>query len=177
MKKLSLACLAAWLAVPGMASAIDGTIRIEGSIIARTCVVTNGAAPSADVRVRLPTVAVGELTASGDFAGRTPFIIRVADCDADVAQTYFEPGPNVDISTNNLSLTDGPDAAQNVQLQLLNADFSQILLGNPLPFQNTQVVAVSSGEAELRYYAQYVSTGNVGAGLASSNVQFTVVYP
>ena len=177
MKTASIAALAIALALPASASAADGTLRFEGSVIAPTCVLTNGPTP-ADIRVKLPAVAVSALSAAGQTAGRTPFFIRVADCDAATAQvqTYFEPGPTINTSSNNLSLQGGAGNAGNVELQLLNADHSQVLLGNPLGLQNTQSVAVESGGAALRYYAQYVATGAATAGAANSSVTFTMIY-
>ncbi|MGO1070660.1 fimbrial protein [Lysobacter sp. CA199] len=176
MKTASIAVLAIALALPAAAQAVDGTIHIEGSVIAPTCVLTNGPTP-ADIRVKLPAVAVSALNQSGQTAGRTPFVIRIADCDSTTAQiqTYFEPGPTVNTSTNNLTLEGGNNAG-NVELQLLNADHSQILLGNPSGLQNSQAAAVSGGGADLRYYAQYVATGAATAGAANSSVTFTMIY-
>ena len=167
----------ALLAASSAASAYDGTIHFEGSVIAPTCVLTNGPSP-ADIRVRLPAVAVSALSAAGEVAGRTPFIIRVADCDASTTQiqTFFEPGPTINTSNNNLTLEGGTGTAANVELQVLNADFSQVLLGNPLALQNSQQVAVDTGGAALRYYAQYFATGAATAGSANSSVTFTMIY-
>ncbi|WP_288194998.1 hypothetical protein [uncultured Phyllobacterium sp.] len=109
---------------------------------------------------------------------RGEYLPRAADCGATVAQvqTFFEPGPTIDTSSNNLTLQGGTGIAGNVQLQLLNADHSQVLLGNPLGLQNTQSVAVEGGGAALRYYAQYVATGAATAGAANSSVTFTMIY-
>ncbi|MGH8079085.1 MAG: fimbrial protein [Lysobacter sp.] len=177
MKTASIAVLAVALALPASAFAADGTLHFEGSVIAPTCVLTNGPTP-ADIRVKLPAVAVSALSAAGQTAGRTPFFIRVADCDAGTAQvqTYFEPGPTINTSSNNLSLEGATGNAGNVELQVLNADHSQVLLGNPLGLQNTQSVAIESGGAALRYYAQYVATGAATAGAANSSVTFTMIY-
>lgn len=177
MKRVSALLLAVALVAPGLVLAADGAIHFDGSVIAPTCVLTNGPTP-ADIRVKLPAVAVSALSQSGQTAGRTPFVIRVADCDATTAQvqTYFEPGPTVNINTNNLTLEGGANNAGNVELQLLNADHSQILLGNPSGLQNSQAAAVSGGGADLRYYAQYVATGAATAGAANSSVTFTMIY-
>lgn len=177
MKKASVVLFAIALAAPALASGADGTIHIEGSVIAPTCVITNGPTP-ADIRVRLPAVAVSALSSNGQTAGRTPFFIRIADCDASTSQiqTFFEPGPTINTASNNLSLQGGTGTAGNVELQLLNADHSQVLLGNPLGLQNSQSVAVQGGSADLRYYAQYVATGAATAGSANSSVTFTLIY-
>ncbi|WP_394541247.1 fimbrial protein [Lysobacter enzymogenes] len=177
MKGIAAAALLAVLAVPAVSKAADGTIHFEGSVIAPTCVLTNGPSP-ADIRVKLPAVAVSALSAAGEVAGRTPFIIRVADCDATTTQvqTFFEPGPTINTSNNNLTLQGGAGNAGNVELQLLNADYSQVLLGNPLALQNSQQVSVDTGGAALRYYAQYFATGAATAGAANSSVTFTMIY-
>ncbi|MEH6417197.1 fimbrial protein [Pseudomonas sp. CGJS7] len=177
MKTALAAAFALALAAPVAAYAADGTVHIEGSVIAPTCVLTNGPTP-ADIRVKLPPVAVSALASNGQTAGRTPLLIRIADCDATTAQvqTFFEPGPTINTSSNNLSLQGGGGVAGNVELQLLNGDYSQVLLGNPLGLQNTQTVAVENGGAALRYYAQYVATGAATAGSANSSVTFTLIY-
>ncbi|ALN55841.1 MULTISPECIES: fimbrial protein [Lysobacter] len=177
MKRASAIAFALALAVPGACFAADGTVHFEGSVIAPTCVLTNGPSP-ADIRVKLPAVAVSALSAAGEVAGRTPFIIRVADCDASTTQiqTFFEPGPTINTSNNNLTLQGGAGTAGNVELQVLNADYSQVLLGNPLALQNSQQVAVDTGGAALRYYAQYFATGAATAGSANSSVTFTMIY-
>ncbi|WP_206410471.1 fimbrial protein [Lysobacter enzymogenes] len=177
MKRVSALLFAVALAAPGLAFAADGTVHFEGSVIAPTCVLTNGPTP-ADIRVKLPAVAVSALASAGQVAGRTPFIIRVADCNAGIGQvqTFFEPGPTIDTSSNNLTLQGGAGVAGNVQLQVLNADHSKVLLGNPLGLQNTQSVATEGGAAALRYYAQYVATGAATAGSANSSVTFTMIY-
>jgi len=163
--------------LPTAAAASDGTIHFEGSVIAPTCTLTNGPSP-ADIRVKLPAVAVSALSAAGQVAGRTPFIIRVADCDAATTQvqTFFEPGPTINTRSNNLTLQGGAGTAANVELQLLNADYSQVLLGNPLGLQNSQQASVDAGGAALRYYAQYFATGAASAGSANSSVTFTMIY-
>ncbi|MNV81153.1 hypothetical protein D3C71_1748000 [compost metagenome] len=51
-----------------------------------------------------------------------------------------------------------------------------MLLGNPLALQNSQQVAVDTGGAALRYYAQYFATGAATAGAANSSVTFTMIY-
>ncbi|ROU09353.1 hypothetical protein D9T17_00550 [Lysobacter enzymogenes] len=111
-------------------------------------------------------------------AGRTPFIIRVAACDAATTQvqTFFEPGPTINTSNNNLTLAGGAGTAAHVELQVLNANYSQVLLGNPLALQNSEQVAVDTGGAALRYYAQYYAPGAASAGSANSSVTFTKIY-
>jgi len=168
-------CLTACM--PGISSAIDGTINITGMVSASTCKI-NGAVSPVAVAVALPTVSTAALAAAGNVAGRTPFTIALTGCTVALtkAQTYFEPGPTVDTATNNLLLQGGAGVAANVELQLLNADFTQILLGNAATSQNSLQANLVSGAANLNYYAQYVATGVSGAGTANSSVTFTMVY-
>lgn len=178
MKYLIHGLAAALLAVPLAAEAADGTIHFEGSVVEPGCVVIAHSSP-ADIRVTLPPVATSVLAEAGQTAGRTPFYISIAGCNdtAQSARTYFEPGPTVNVATNNLSLEAGAATAQNVELQLLNEDFSKIRLGNPAELQNSQSGAIVDGELSLRYYAEYVATGAASAGSANSSVMFTMVYP
>ncbi|WP_226470683.1 fimbrial protein [Luteimonas panaciterrae] len=178
MKYSELCCIAALAIAPLTSNAADGTIYFTGSVVSPGCVVTARATP-AEIRVTLPPVATGTLAEAGRTAGRTPFYINLAGCDAgaDQVRTYFEPGPTVNLSTNNLTLEPGPETAGNVELQLLNGDYSRIRLGNPSELQNSQPITITDdGEASLRYYAEYVATGKATAGSANSSVMFTMVY-
>ncbi|MBC3931668.1 fimbrial protein [Undibacterium curvum] len=162
--------------LPGTASAIDGTINITGKVTASTCNL-NGATAPVTINVALPTVSTAALATAGSVAGRTPFTIALTNCSASMtkAQTYFEPGPTINAASNNLILQ-GAGVAANVELQLLNADASKILLGNPLATQNSQIGNVTSGSGTLNYFAQYIATGASGAGSANSSVTFTMIY-
>jgi major type 1 subunit fimbrin (pilin) len=161
---------------PGMAAASDGTVNITGLVTASTCKINTATSP-VTIAVALPTVSTSALPSAGTTAGRTPFTIALSNCTAALskAQTYFEPGPTVDTATNNLILQ-GAGSAANVELQLLNADSSKILLGNAIASQNTATAAITGGAATLNYFAQYYATGVAGAGTANSSVTFTMVY-
>ena len=171
---VSSACFVA--ALPGVASASDGTINITGLVTASTCKI-NAATSPVTITVALPTVSTSALPSAGSVAGRTPFSIALTNCSAALtkAQTYFEPGPTVDVATNNLILQ-GAGVATNVELQLLNSDSTKILLGNPIATQNTLAGNITAGSGNLNYFAQYVATGVAGAGTANSSVTFTMVY-
>lgn len=165
------------LGVAPLAQAADGTIHFKGSVVSAGCVVTARATP-ADINVTLPPVSTSVLNERGKTAGRTPFFISVAGCEADATtvRTYFESGPTVNLSTNNLSIEPGEGSAGNVELQLLNGDFSRIRLGLPPELQNSKPLVTADGEGSLRYYAEYVATGQATAGRADSSVMFTLVY-
>lgn len=173
---MTAATVSLFALLPGTASAIDGTIQITGKVTASTCNL-NGATSPVTINVALPTVSTAALPSAGSVAGRTPFSIALTNCSASMtkAQTYFEPGPTINSATNNLILQ-GAGVAANVELQLLNADASKIVLGNPLATQNSQIGNVTAGTGTLSYFAQYVATGASGAGSANSSVTFTMIY-
>lgn len=176
MKLSILASLAVASVLPLSAYAVDGNLNIEGSVTASTCKINAGTSPVV-VDVHLPTVSTAALPSNASTAGRTGFSIALTNCSAAVtkAQTYFESGPTVNAASNNLRLS-GSGAAANVELQLLNADASKIMLGNPYATQNSQQVNVTSGAATLNYFAEYYATGAAGAGTANSSVAFSMVY-
>lgn len=178
MRHTILGLAIALMAVPFAANAADGKIHFEGSVVEPGCVVIAHSSP-ADIRVTLPPVASSVLAEAGRTAGRTPFFISIAGCNntAKNAHTYFEPGPAVNVATNNLTLEAGAATARNVELQLLNENFSKIRLGNPAELQNSQAGTIVDGELSLRYYAEYVATGAASAGSANSSVMFTMTYP
>jgi major type 1 subunit fimbrin (pilin) len=166
---LSLAALA-----PAISQAADGTITFQGNITAQTCKIS-GNGGGKDFTVTLPTVSTSSLTAAGATAGRTPFRIALTECSGsgNVA-TYFEPGPTIDTTTGQLKSN---GTATNVQVGLLNNDFSKIMLGAAQSSQNSKPIAIASGAANLDYVAQYVATGAATAGAVNSSVMYTIIYP
>lgn len=159
---------------PRTASAVDGTINITGSVNASTCQI-NGAASPATIAVTLPTVSATSLNAAGVVAGRTPFTIALTGCGAlTKATTFFEPGPTI-MADGNLKNASG--TATGVEVQLLNgADLSAIKLAAASGSQNSTQATLTSGAANLNYYAQYFATAAAGAGTVSTSVQFTMLY-
>lgn len=168
--------LCAALALPA-AMAADGQIEFAGEINGTTCKI-NGDQP--DFQVDLPAVSRTALAVVGQGAGRTPFDIKLTECDADVrVATYFEPGPTVNPVTGRLVIDTGADQATNVEVALLNDRFGKIELGKPFAEQNSQIVDIVSGSATLDYYAEYVraTTNAVGPGEVKTRIQYSIVYP
>ncbi|MGR2679644.1 fimbrial protein [Chromobacterium haemolyticum] len=171
MKKL-VTVLAAGLSFYATgALAADGTITINGNIVANTCTINSTG--GASFTVTLPTVGVSSLATAGQTAGSTPFSINLSNCPATLknAVTHFEIGPTVDAATGNLK---NAGAATNVEVQLLNNTLQAINLANNT---NSQIVPISSGTATLNYYAQYIATGGAaGAGAVNTSVQYSMTY-
>jgi len=158
---------------PRTASAVDGTITINGTINSSTCKI-NGANSPAAIAVTLPTVSTTSLNAAAAVAGRTPFSINLTNCGSlTKATTFFEPGPTI-MADGNLKNATG--TATGVEVQLLNNDFSAINLSAASGSQNSAQATLTSGAGTLNYYAQYYATVAAGAGSVATSVQFTMLY-
>ncbi|NML29904.1 fimbrial protein [Paraburkholderia antibiotica] len=175
-RSLAFAAIAAAVGFPAASYAADGTITFNGNITAQTCTISgNGGGPN--FTVTLPTVSTSALSADGSTAGRTPFNIALTNCspDSGTALTYFEPGATVDTATGRLLNATG--SASNVEIGLLNQDYSSIQLGAAQTSQNSQSATISGGAATLDYFAQYVATGGAaGAGSVNTTTLYSIVY-
>jgi major type 1 subunit fimbrin (pilin) len=169
-----VAVVSATALAPRTASAVDGTITINGTINASTCKI-NGANSPAAVAVTLPTVSTTSLNAAGAVAGRTPFTLALTNCTGlTKATTFFEPGPTINTDGN---LKNATGTATGVEVQLLNgADFSAINLSAASGSQNSTQATLTGGAANLTYYAQYYATAAAAAGTVATSVQFTMLY-
>lgn len=172
------------------AHAADGRITIDGEIADSTCQI-NGLNKNADLTVKLPKVNSSALSADGDSAGLTSFTLKLTGCKATSGSVYphFQFGETVDPRTQRLiNSNTGNGGARNVQIALLNDDLSPIDLARDAGEQNvtkTELApvtagspAVTTGEATLKFYAQYVATGGAAsAGVVHANVMYAMVYP
>jgi major type 1 subunit fimbrin (pilin) len=169
-----IAAAAALLTTAAQAS--DGTITITGAVTATTCTINGGGAASS-FTVPLPTVSTSALPANGATAGRTAFKIALTGCTptTGTVATYFEPGTQVDLTTNRLK---NGGTATNVQVGVLNGDdMSAVLVGAAQASQNSHSASITAGAATLNYYAQYVATGGAaGAGSVNTSVTYTLIY-
>jgi len=164
---------------PRTAAAVDGTVTINGKVLAQTCTVegktyqANGSlSTAANKTVPLPNVLAPALNAAGSTAGRTGFTIAVAGCDAGLSSvTTTFSGTGIDTTTGALTNT---AATNGVQVQLLDSSQNPITLTSSY---NMPAVALVSGGATLQYYAQYYAkNGNATAGTVTSSVAFTLSY-
>ncbi len=176
-KIISALLIAAAATASQGAFAVDGTITFTGNITAQTCTINGNGSGSNNFTVPLSSVSTSSLTTAGQYANRTPFTIALTACTpaSGNVHTYFEAGPTVDTATGNLILASG--GATNVEIGLLNSDYSAITIGAADASQNSKSVAISSaGAATLKYWAQYVATGVATAGAANSSVMYSLVY-
>ena len=176
MKKnlLTAALAIAGLATFASAHAADGTIEFTGNITANTCSI-NGGNGGENFTVALPTVSSKTLEVAGSTAGRTPFKIALSGCTSDQpVSVHFEGGPTVSQETGRLMVDAG--GASQVELGLLNNSFGEIKAGAATGQQNSQVVNLANGKADLDYFVEYHSLGNATAGAANSRVQYSISY-
>lgn len=170
----------ATLIVAGLAAASnsafaeDGTITFTGNITSQTCTINGNGTSQNNFTVSLPPVNASVLATDGQTAGRTPFSINLTGCTGEgQVYTYFQPGDTTDLQSGNLKVTGG---AQNVQVSLLNSDFSKIKTGADAATQNSKPVAITAGGATLSYFAEYVAMGEAKPGAVNSSVLYTLAY-
>ncbi|KVL24393.1 fimbrial protein [Burkholderia ubonensis] len=179
MSKKALSILLATAGLVTAASsahAADGTITIMGEITSQTCSIS-GNGGGKDFTVDLPTVSTSALSSTGTTAGRKPFKLSLTNCTSGSGNVsvYFEPGTTVNAGTGNLLNATG--TAKNVEIGLLNKNGSSIKLGAAQAQQNSQVVAITGGSAELEYAAQYVAMGGAAtAGTVNTSVMYSIAY-
>ncbi len=158
------------------AQAYDGTITFAGVVTSQTCTVNGNGTGSHDFTVTLPAVSASALSAATAVAGRTPFNISLSACSAGSGNvhTLFESASNIDPATGNLTLNTG--GASNVEIQLLNSDYSAIALNRGDSTQNSKSTKITAGTATLNYFAQYYATGLASAGNVATSVLYTMSY-
>ena len=127
-------------------TAIDGTITINGQVVANTCTVTvNGGGNTGTVALKpAPTSA---LATTGSTYGDMPFNIAVTGCDSSLnGKTVLPYWSGTNVNSNGRLNSTG--TAKNVDLQLLNQDDSTpIILNAPEGGQATTGATVASGAA------------------------------
>ncbi|MEJ8856443.1 fimbrial protein [Variovorax robiniae] len=185
--KSKFAAIAIATSLLGLASigahAADGTITITGTVTDSTCSI-NGIASGAqaDKAVVLPTVSAGSLATNGATAGTsspTDLNFSLSGCTgpATKAIASFENGTNVDQTTGNLKNTASTGPATNVQVRLLNSSMQPInLTNNSNNTLASNAATITSGNALLKYFAQYFATGKATSGAVNTSVQYTMQY-
>lgn len=173
---LSLAAVFAAAALPASAAPATGTgkVTFNGMLIADTCKV---ATDSQDQTVQLPVVSTQSLSVKGDTAGSTAFEIEVIECPdtVDQVQAHFEM-TNMDAATRTLLNLATASAADNVTVQLLNADGTEIPAGSTGKAFEVTGTGATRG-ATMIYGGQYYSLGGPSAGAIQTFAEFTLAYP
>ncbi|EEL0142665.1 fimbrial protein [Salmonella enterica subsp. enterica serovar Montevideo] len=161
------------------AMAFDGAINFNGKVVDQTCSVDTA---SKNLTVTLPTVAATSLGAVSKTTGMTPFYIKLTGCGVDNNQSkkvklFFDNSATVDANTGNLINTATGTKAENVQVQLMNADATtEIKLNNDFADQQVSATDIAVSDVTLRYNARYYSTDVVTAGDVKATVNYTIAY-
>lgn len=176
--------LACGLAVP-LATAADGTITLTGEITGTTCTISGGtggvAGSGANFPVVLDKVQASALSTEGATASAKPFFIYVgggASCaDATkVAVLYESTSPAINPATGNLRNMPPKTAAAKVEVQILDGATRK-----PMDLRTghaSSTATVTGGLATLPFAARYIATGGAaGAGLVTTAVQYSVIFP
>jgi major type 1 subunit fimbrin (pilin) len=181
MKKIALPLIVAAMGLAASAAHAGpanngGTLTINGQLVANTCTVS-GNGQGNNFTVTLPSLSASELSAAGSTAGATGFNIALTDCTPATGNvhTFWEYGVNT-LSDGNL-LNNG--TAKNVEVQLVdyNQGRKSIDVSKADGAQNSQSVAITGGNANLQYAAQYISpAGSAAAGSVTTNVTYSMVY-
>lgn len=178
-KARALAVLVAATATSA-AMASDGTINFNGELKAETCqVAVNGAAGSAGTTVTLPTISTSQLTALGQVAAPTGFVIQLSKCSASLktASAFFEAGNSVEPVSGRLKNLTG--TATNAQLQLVDASNSKaIKAGDTSQVTTTSRIQIDPAglSADLPYAVQYYAQGATTPGTVITNVTYSINY-
>ena len=178
LKYLKVCAALAVVTSAGSAFASDGTITVVGEVVDTTCSIQVDNA-TRDATVVLPTVASAQLASTGETAGATPFNIALSGCTGDTlqnAKAYFEPGASVNMETGRLKLEVGTGKATELEVEILNSDYSPIHAGAAADNQNDVPVDISSGNGVLNYAARYFATGRATPGAVQTRVEYTVTY-
>ncbi|ELY3544905.1 type 1 fimbrial protein [Cronobacter turicensis] len=184
MKKLALGLsLAAAMGFAATAQAAStGTITFEGELTATSCDVTVDGQGS-DATVTLPTLGINQLEAAGKTAGRTNFLMELANCEGTLktVAAYFEAGASVDPVTGRLKNATGTDNAKNVSLQLRDGSstsYAVIKAGSASQATDTTYIAydATDGSATLPYAVEYYAEDATTAGKVNSSVVYSLMY-
>jgi major type 1 subunit fimbrin (pilin) len=172
------------------AYAADGRIQFNGTISDQTCKI-NGSDKNADLVVSLPKVNTSALSTPNDRAGLVSFVLKLTGCKAKSGTVYphFLMGETVDPTTGRLfNSSRGLGGAKNVQIKLLGSDLGVLQLARDSGDQNVLKAelepvsagepAVTTGEATMKFYSQYVASGGPATtGELESTVLYEMVYP
>lgn len=158
--------------------ASDGVINFAGELVDQTCTITIDGGPSPQTK-NLPIVSTSLLTAPGQVAGATSFLIGLTGCAATPSSvtTFYEAGGAVDPITGRMRNT--ASGANNVELQLLDGGpaASPILIGSDTQTTtNTRYTIDASGGVTMPYAVQYYATGVTTPGIVESQVTFSIDY-
>ncbi|HCI4588850.1 TPA: fimbrial protein [Klebsiella quasipneumoniae subsp. quasipneumoniae] len=161
---------------PGSNAGTQGTggqVIFNGSITDSSCNIDSA---STSQTVDLGKWASTYFTSTGFETTKTPFHISVKDCPASVKNVAVLFDGARDQSDNTLLATTG--GAAGVAIKLYEDDKSTaVSLGKASQAKNVVAGATAgTGTADLKFFADYISTGAVTAGDANGTANFNMIY-
>lgn len=145
----------------------------NGSITDSSCNVDSG---STSQTVDLGKWASSYFTGAGSETTKTPFHIKVKDCPASVAKVAVLFDGARDQSDATLLATNG--GATGVAIKLYEDDQNTAVSLGKVSKDHPVVAGATAGTgtADLKFFADYVSTGAVAAGDANGTANFNMIY-
>ncbi|HZJ94614.1 MAG TPA: fimbrial protein [Thiopseudomonas sp.] len=175
MRKVPFALiLACGLASGSAFAATQGTVTINGEVVAETCAIVAG---DVDKTVTLATVPESAFTAADQIVAPQTFTIGLENCNAgvDVYAAFSAPIADVDSTTYTLI---NKGTAGNVNVVLTEQDDTKILLNDETYTLTTaQTVTTVADANTLTYRAAYYSTdAAVTAGTVTATANYVIAY-
>lgn len=157
---------------PGTGAGTQGTggvVEFSGEIVDTSCNITP---TSKDVKVDLGKWAKSYFSAIGDETTKTPFTISVDNCPTSVKTVAVLFDGKKDATDSTLLAVAGGATGVGIKLYNGGASAAPVALGTV-----TEKVPVTSGKADLPFFADYASTVNtVTTGAANGVANFLMVY-
>ncbi|CDN01682.1 TPA: fimbrial protein [Klebsiella quasipneumoniae] len=155
------------------AQGAGGQVNFNGSITDSSCNVDSS---STGQTVDLGKWTSTYFTSTGFETTKTPFHIKVTDCPASIKTVAVLFDGARDPSDNTLLATTG--GAAGVAIKLYEDDKSTaVSLGSVSKAKNVVTGATAgTGTADLKFFADYISTGAVTAGDANGTANFNMIY-
>lgn len=156
----------------GSAMAYDVRIDINGKLTSSTCEITGVTGKQATIT--LPDLDVQTLKDAGSVAGRKRLDLDVTGCqDTTKAIVHFESSAMNVSSTGNLLNTAVTDAAENVEVQLLDGNSNVLDLNT-----DSAEYQINGATGVVTLYAQYYAplADAVTAGDVSSHIEISMSY-
>lgn len=136
--------------------------------------VTEASCQTPNVNVDLGKRRTSEFKGVGSSVGRTPFKIRLENCPSGITAVSFQLDPvNAPINTTQGLLSIYGGGATGVGIQITDENAQPVTLGQRIRLPGS----VPGADVEIPLYASYYKTAQqVGGGLVSAAMQFTITY-
>lgn len=163
------------------AFAQENAIRFVGSVSSQTCNISVNDSTSTSPMILMSAAKASDLSTAGDTSTPTTFKLKLTGCtdpgtNGQSIKIHFASN-NVDASGNLANIAPSAKAAQNVAIQLLDADSHVIDLSSGEATAKGFTLASGANSGDAQYTAQYIATGGAAtAGDVEATVQYAISY-